>query len=944
MPLDDEPGAPAELADATVPYGIWICGPDGGVLYLSASYLDLVGMTFEECLGTGWASNIHPEERAAALAAWEHAVATGETWSRDYRILGLDGEYHTIASRSAPIRDAAGQVILWAGINLDITGRERLQGLVKEFRTLYAISRLIGEGNAGVEEVFRRTADLLPGGFQNPGRVSIRVVPGTAAPGGGRITTPIIAGRRTVGHLVVETDDPVRQQERDLVAAAAAMLGAAVGQAEANAATTASERQYRLLFDQMLDVGLLLEVIRGGSGEPAGFRVIQINRKAEEALGRRRDEVAGEDLVTAVPLVGPVTLDLCRGVARTGTPVHREVYSPDVDAYYELRAYRPEYDRLVVIINDITDRRRAEEKLRKQRSDLDNRVRELATLYAMTGIVERPGITLDAILQEVATVLPAGWLHPEDAVARITLDDREYLSAGFCETPWRQESPIVVHGRTAGRVEVCYLHEHARADEGSFLTEERSLIDTVAERLGRTIERMRADEGLRRSEEKYRLLFEQMLESYTLYEVVRDNEGSPVDYRLLELNEKAADVFGCSPEELVGRRLFDIFPAIREGASIIYGEVAETGVPVQRRLQEPGSGRWYELHIYRPQPGRLAVTGQDITEQKKAERALRESEKRFRGIFEQAGTGIALIDPAGRITETNPAFMRMFGYSEEELHAMQFQDLIFSPDRENAVALPRESVQREMRYVTKDGRTIWGRLTTSLLHDPGERGFVIGMVEDITDWREMQNALRESEERFREIAQRSFDMIYTCYVDRGITYISPAVMRILGYTPTELIGGRCRDFVVPSSLPAWEEGRKKIAAGEPVEGLEVEFRRRDGSAAFLELNESPIIQERTVVGVHVVGRDITERKQNELLRQQAFEQIEWNIEQFAVLGDHIRQPLQVILGMVDLLDDGMTVEKIRGQVERINGYIRELDQGWIESRQVREFLRKHELA
>ena len=118
-----------------------ICGPDGGVLYLSDSYLDLAGMTLEECRGTGWASNIHPEERAAALAAWEHTVATGETWSRDYRILGSDGEYHTIASRGVPIRDAAGQVILWAGINLDITGRERLQGLVKEFRTLYAISR-----------------------------------------------------------------------------------------------------------------------------------------------------------------------------------------------------------------------------------------------------------------------------------------------------------------------------------------------------------------------------------------------------------------------------------------------------------------------------------------------------------------------------------------------------------------------------------------------------------------------------------------------------------------------------------------------------------------------------------------------------------------------------------------------------------------------------------
>jgi signal transduction histidine kinase len=99
-----------------------------------------------------------------------------------------------------------------------------------------------------------------------------------------------------------------------------------------------------------------------------------------------------------------------------------------------------------------------------------------------------------------------------------------------------------------------------------------------------------------------------------------------------------------------------------------------------------------------------------------------------------------------------------------------------------------------------------------------------------------------------------------------------------------------------------------------------------------------------VIGVHVVGRDITDRKQNERLRQRAFEQIERNIEQFAILGDHIRQPLQVILGMTELIDDGGATGRIREQVDRINGYITALDRGWIESRQVREFLRRHELA
>ena len=205
-----------------------------------------------------------------------------------------------------------------------------------------------------------------------------------------------------------------------------------------------------------------------------------------------------------------------------------------------------------------------------------------------------------------------------------------------------------------------------------------------------------------------------------------------------------------------------------------------------------------------------------------------------------------------------------------------------------------------------------------------------------------EEALVRSEEKFREIAQRSFDMIYTCYRDGGITYISPAVTRILGYTPAELIGKRSRDYISPPSLAAWEEGLKKVARGEPIEGLEVEFRRKDGTAIFVELNESPIIEHGRVAGAQVVGRDITGRKCDEEIKSQAYRQIERNIEQFAVLGDHIRQPLQVILGRAELLDDGGATEIMRDQVERINDYIRQLDRGWVESRKVREFLRRHE--
>jgi PAS domain S-box len=208
---------------------------------------------------------------------------------------------------------------------------------------------------------------------------------------------------------------------------------------------------------------------------------------------------------------------------------------------------------------------------------------------------------------------------------------------------------------------------------------------------------------------------------------------------------------------------------------------------------------------------------------------------------------------------------------------------------------------------------------------------------------QVEAALEESEEKFRGIAQRSFDLIVTAYLADGLNYVSPAMERILGYSPEEMKGTVWEDYVLPSSLPVWEEGRRKVLRGEQVEGLQVEVRRKDGETAILELNVSPIVENGTVVGSQAVGRDISERILYERLREQAFDMTERNIAQFAVLADHVRHPLQVVMGVADLLDDEKAAEKLREQVRRINVQISELDREWVESRAIRQFLKRYEL-
>lgn len=110
----------------TLPYGVWICGPEGGVRYLSPSFLDLVGMTLEEAQQLGWTRRLPPEDVKPTLEKWQHCIEHEEYWDTEHKILGTDGQYRTILSRGRPVRDAAGNVTSWVGINLDITSRQQV--------------------------------------------------------------------------------------------------------------------------------------------------------------------------------------------------------------------------------------------------------------------------------------------------------------------------------------------------------------------------------------------------------------------------------------------------------------------------------------------------------------------------------------------------------------------------------------------------------------------------------------------------------------------------------------------------------------------------------------------------------------------------------------------------------------------------------------------------
>lgn len=121
----------------SINYGVWICAPDGRNLYVSESFLKLVGITQEQCSDYGWGEVLHPDDASRTIDAWKECVRTGGNWDMEHRFRGVDGQWHRLLARGVPVKDEAGRIHCWAGINLDLTERTKSDDALLESEERY---------------------------------------------------------------------------------------------------------------------------------------------------------------------------------------------------------------------------------------------------------------------------------------------------------------------------------------------------------------------------------------------------------------------------------------------------------------------------------------------------------------------------------------------------------------------------------------------------------------------------------------------------------------------------------------------------------------------------------------------------------------------------------------------------------------------------------------
>jgi len=405
----------------------------------------------------------------------------------------------------------------------------------------------------------------------------------------------------------------------------------------------------------------------------------------------------------------------------------------------------------------------------------------------------------------------------------------------------------------------------------------------------------------------------------------------------LSWSDEVYRIFGVAPERFaVSYEAFlsCVHPADRPLLERAQEEVlAGRGLlNVEHRVIRPdGTIRWVreqaELRFGSDgQPNRYIGTVLDITDQRLAEQEMRESEERFSSAFEHAPIGVALVSPAGRWLKVNRALCDLVGYSESELLTRTFQDIThpedLDADLENVRRLMAgeiRSYQMEKRYIHKRGNFVTILLNVSLVRDAqGQSHYFISQIQDITERKRAEDELRESNEKFRQLADNITDVFWIRSPDRReVHYVSPGFERIWGRTVASLYANpqQWSEFIVPEDRERVLRAFADLAGERPCTEIDYRIRRPDGEIRWVRLRGFQVrdAAEKLIRLIGIVT-DITERRHAiEELREseRRFSDMLRNLELIAVMLD--RDGRMTYCNVYLLRLTGWTREAVIGQ-------------------------------
>ncbi len=795
--------------------GVWVIDRDARTTFANPRMAEMLGYTSEEMLGRDLLSFVDEQHLDMARERMERR-RKGISERVEFEFRRKDGSpLHAFIS-AAPLTDDAGAFSgVIAGI-VDITERKIMEdGLRRSeerYRGLYQSvaggivmqdgNGSIVEANSVAREILGLTMDEITGrtsfdpewravredgspfpGEEHPGMIALRT--GQSVRG---VTMGVFNPARQEDRWILINAEPLRDPSDGRVQSVATTFVDITGRRQAELALRESEEKYRLLFQNMAEGFALYELLYDQEGRPCDWRILEVNDAYTEHTGLARERVTGRRAGELFPEAIPQYLTCFAGVVARQRPERFETYSP-VGRHQRVTVFPAGAHRFACVVEDISKTVEAERRTSLLADTASELLRSDSPQLVVNSLCARVMDYLDCqaffnfladesagrlrlnafagISEEQAHEIE--WLDYGVAVCGCAARDHCRLVAeNIRETPDPRTELVKSYGIQAYACHPLIAQDHLLGTLSfgtrtriSFTEEELSLMKAVADLVAIAMQRKKTKDELR--------------ETGSYLDNLLNYANAPIivwdpDLRITKFNQAFQRLTGHSEAEALGQHLAMLFPDETREASLSHiartaaGERWETiEIPIRRKDGLVRTVLWNSANI-QSSDGRATVStiaqGQDITERKQAELALRETRDYLDNLLNYANAPIIVWDPDLRITKFNRAFQRLTGRSEAE--ALGQQLAILFPERSSEESLSHirrattgerwESVEIPILRVDGVVRTVlWN---SANIHAPGGQELLatIAQGQDITERKEAEEAVRKLNDTLRQRA------------------------------------------------------------------------------------------------------------------------------------------------------------------------------------------------
>jgi PAS domain S-box-containing protein len=653
------------------------------------------------------------------------------------------------------------------------------------------------------------------------------------------------------------------------------------------------EKLFRMLTEQSSDIILLIN---------RDSIITYTNAAAEKVLGLKREEIVGSHMYK---YLHPDDLTLVTGIFEkffndTNSNVQRaEIRISNKDgAWHTVEAtganliYGNTVEAVLVNLRDVTEHKKVEEALKNSEAMyhlLADNITEhvwimdlkLKLVYISPSVEKIYGYTVDEVKK-----LKMKELFTADSYHKIS----ETLSAELAQA--MTNPPPAPGTRRVLELQARHKKGHLLWIENrlSFIRDKNGKPVSIMGETRDVTERKLAEEKLRNEEKRFRALAEQSSDIIALVNA----EGKVV------YHNPALRILGYSPEERFGANAFELvhpddLTLVSDTFRKLFSDAKALIQKSEVRLRhKDGSWRTFEAMgsnlIRNDVVESVIINLRDITDRKKAENMIRESEEKYRLLADHMKDQVWLMDMNMNITYVSPSVEKLIGYSSDEIKKISWDKILTPESLKKAtdfisIQMPKALKSSadyvllktlELEFILKNGQTVWGECAFSFIRDEnGKAVSILGEARNVTERKLTQEKLHRSEEKYRTILEDIQEGYFEVDLSGNFTFFNDTVCRVTGYSKEELMGMNNQQYSDQEDLgKVFQAYNKVYTTGEPYRDLGWQIIRKDGTKrhieGFISLRKD---SSGKPVGFRGIARDITERKLAEEKLQQTLESL-----------------------------------------------------------------------